>query len=139
MKIKIKNANIINLPFFSDYPRGDLGVGETKKNIPFEIKKFYFIHNVIDPKTIRGKHAHKKLKQILFCINGSFELYLDDGYNKQKILMNNPSLGIFLRAKIWLIMKKFSKDCVILVVADDYHNENDYIRNYEDFLKYVRK
>lgn len=139
IKIKIKNAGIIKLPIFSDYPRGDLGVGEVKKNIPFEIKKFYFINNVVDPETIRGRHAHKNLKQVLFCMSGSFELHLDDGYNKQKILMDDPSLGIILGAKIWRVMKKFSQDCAILVVADNYYRKNDYIRDYEEFLRYVKK
>ncbi|MBI2627860.1 MAG: FdtA/QdtA family cupin domain-containing protein [Candidatus Niyogibacteria bacterium] len=137
-KIKVKNANFIKLPIFSNYPHGDLGVGEIKKNIPFAIKKFYFINHMFDPKTIRGRHAHKKLQQALFCINGSFELHLDDGYKKQRILMNDPSSGVFLGAKLWRVMKKFSRDCVILVLAGDYYKKNDYIRDYESFLRYVK-
>lgn len=138
-KIKVKNSGVVKLQFFDDYPDGALYIAEAKKSIPFDIKRVYYINNLANPKAIRGKHAHKKLEQIIFCINGSFLLTLDDGTSKQKILMNNPSFGIRLGPKLWHTMTSFSKDCVILVLASDYFKEKDYIRDYDEFLKYIGK
>lgn len=128
----------IKLQAFGGPPFGGLFVGEGMKNIPFPIKRFYFINNLTNPDTVRGNHAHKKLEQVIFCVNGFFELKLDDGYKKWSVLMENPSTGVYLKNKIWHSMAKFSPNCVILVVANDYYNEDDYIRNYEDFLEYVK-
>ncbi len=135
--IFVKNSSIIHLQFFKDYPDGDLFIAESQKTINFEIKRIYFINNLANPQAIRGKHAHKKLNQVIFCINGSFTLYLDDGTKKQEIVLNNPAQGILLGSKLWHEMTNFSKDCVILVLAGDYYDAGDYIRNYEDFIKYI--
>ena len=137
-KIKVKNSGIIKLQFYNDFPDGNLVIGEAKKTIPFNIKRIYFINNLFNKKSIRGKHAHKKLEQIIFCVNGYFTLTLDDGKNKQKILMNNPYRGIRLGPKLWHTMTKFSSDCVILVLTNDYYKESDYIRDYDQFLEYVK-
>jgi hypothetical protein len=137
-KIKVKNSGIIKLQFFNDFPDGNLAIGETNKNIPFKIKRVYFINNLYNKKAGRGKHAHKKLEQIIFCINGRFTLNLDDGKNKQNFLMDDPNYGIRLGPKLWHTMTNFSPDCVILVLANDYFNEKDYIRDYQEFLKYVK-
>lgn len=137
--IKVKNSGVIRLQFFRDYPDGDLYIGESLKSVPFKIKRVYFINNLANPKAVRGKHAHKKLEQVIFCINGSFMLHLDDGTNKQKLLLDNSFHGVRLGPMLWVAMTEFSKDCVILVLANDYYNESDYIRDYEEFLKYINK
>jgi hypothetical protein len=138
-KIKVKNSGLIKLQFFNDFPDGNLVIGESSRNVPFEIKRMYFINNLFNKKSIRGKHAHKKLEQIIFCVNGHFILSLDDGTSKQKITMDNPYAGIRLGPKLWHTMTKFSSDCVILVLANDYFKEKDYIREYQEFLKYIKK
>ncbi len=138
-KIKVNNSSIVKLQSFDDFPDGNLIIGEGNKNIPFEIKRFYFINNLFNSKAIRGRHAHKKTEQIIFCINGSFVLDLDDGINTQRITLKDHCYGIRLGAKLWHTMSKFSKDCVILVIANDYYKSDDYIRVYEDFLKYIDK
>jgi dTDP-4-dehydrorhamnose 3,5-epimerase-like enzyme len=89
-------------------------------------------------KAVRGFHAHKKLEQYIFCLSGSFRLLLDDGDIKQSILVDSPYYGIRLGAGLWHSMKKFSRDCVILVLASDYYDEADYIRNYDEFINYVK-
>lgn len=134
----MNDDDMIFLKGFSNAPNGQLFIGEGTKHIPFIIKRFYFINQLQDPKAIRGKHAHKKLDQIIFCVNGSFEIMLDDGENKRKFFMDNPSVGIRLRGKVWHTMSKFSPDCVILVITDDYYIEEDYIRDYDEFLHYVK-
>lgn len=136
--IKVKNSGLIKLQFFNDFPDGNLVIGESKKNVPFKIKRVYFINNLFNKKAIRGKHAHKKLEQIIFCVNGIFTLKLDDGKNKQKILMDNPYYGVRLGPNLWHTMENFSHDCVILVLANDYYMVSDYLRNYDDFKKYIK-
>lgn len=127
----------MKLHFINDFPDGNLVIGEALRNIPFQIKRFYFINYLFNPKAVRGMHAHKKARQALFCINGSFDLHLDDGRAKQKIRMDDPNVGILLEPGLWHVMKRFSRDCLILVVASDYFKESDYIRDYNEFLKYA--
>lgn len=137
--IKVKNSGIIKLQFFNDFPDGNLTIAEFKKNISFPIKRVYYINNLYNKNAVRGHHAHKKLDQVIFCINGSFVLNLDDGKNRQKILMNDSCLGVRLGPLLWHTMEKFSADCVILVFASDYYKEKDYIRDYDSFKKYITK
>lgn len=138
-KLKVKNSGVIKMQFFNDFPDGNLVIGEGSKNIPFNIKRIYYINSLFNKAAIRGKHAHKKTEQIIFCVNGSFTLDLDDGKNKQSIVMNDPYWGILLGAKLWHTMRKFSSDCVILVLANDYYKKADYIRDYDEFIKYLKK
>ncbi len=137
-KITVKNSGLIKLQFFNDTVDGHLYIGEAMKHVPFKIKRFYVINKLSDHTSIRGKHAHKELEQYIFSINGSFTLHLDDGTKKQRLTMNHPGYGVRLGPMLWHTMSKFSNDCVILVVASDYYDENDYIRNYEDFIQQVK-
>ena len=138
-KIKVKNSGVIKMEFFNDFPDGNIVIGEAKKNIPFEIKRVYFINNLFNKKSHRGLHAHKKLEQIIFCVNGYFTLQLDDGNTKQNVLMNDPYRGVRLGPRLWHHMTKFSSDCVILVVASDYFKKSDYIRDYKEFIEFIKK
>lgn len=138
-KIKVKNSGIIKPQFIGDFPDGNLLIVEARKNIPFDIKRVYVINNLFNKKSCRGFHAHKKLEQVIFCLNGRFILNLDDGQNIQKISMDSSCCGLRLRPKLWHTMTNFSSDCVILVLANDYYKETDYIRKYEDFIKYINK
>jgi len=138
-KIKVKNSGVVSLQFYNDFPDGNLVIGEALKNVPFAIKRLYFINSLFNKQAHRGLHAHKKLEQIIFCINGSFTLKLDDGKNKQSIKMDNPYYGVRLGPLLWHTMEKFSADCVILVLAADYYKESDYLRNYEEFKKFIKK
>ncbi|MDR4506376.1 MAG: FdtA/QdtA family cupin domain-containing protein [Candidatus Scalindua sp.] len=137
-KIKVKNSGIIKLQFVDDFPDGILVIGEVKKNIPFEPKRIYYITNLSNPKAVRGKHAHKQLDQYIFCVSGTFRLSLDDGITRQNITLDSPYYGIRLGPMLWHTMSKFSRDCVILVVASDFFDEDDYIRNYKQFLEYAK-
>ena len=137
MHIHVNHSGIVQLTVRKDPRRGDLFVAEAAKNIPFPIRRVYFVNNVREASAIRGGHAHKKLSQIIVCANGSFVLNLDDGKHKQSILLDKPTFGIILKPKLWHTMSKFSKDCVILVFASAHYNERDYIGTYNDFLKVV--
>lgn len=137
--LKVTKSRIIKLQNFNDFPNGNLVIAESNKNIPFSIKRIYYINDLFNKNNVRGKHAHKKLEQIIFCINGSFTLGLDDGKTKQKILLNDPNYGIYLGSKLWHTMEKFSSNCVILVLANDYYKKNDYLRDYNKFIQYLKK
>ena len=138
LKIKVKQSGIVKLQFQKDLPDGDLFIAEGEKDIPFEIKRVYFINSLANPKAVRGHHAHKTLEQTLFCISGSFTLSLDDGATKQRIKMNDPSCGIILGPLLWHTMASFSYDCIILVFASARYEKSDYIRDYKEFLNFVR-
>ena len=138
IKIRVKNSGIIRLKHIRDKDGdGDMFIAEATKNIPFKIKRVFFINHPKVKKSIRGKHAHKKFNQVIFCVNGSFVLNIDDGRKKQSILMKDPSVGIILGPELWHTMTDLSKNCNILVLADDFYHEDDYIRDYREFLEYV--
>jgi hypothetical protein len=133
LKLAVKNSGLLALKFFKDLPDGNLFIAEAREQVPFDIKRVYFINTLANPKAIRGKHAHHTLQQGIFCINGSFTLSLDDGKKKQRILLNDPSCGVLLGPMLWHTMSSFSYDCVILVLASAGFDETDYIRDYDQF------
>lgn len=118
--------------------RGQLVALEENKEIPFQIKRVYYIYDTLDG-VRRGFHAHKKLKQLLLCVHGSCKILLDDGTDKEIVTLKNPFEGIFIESNIWREMYDFSPDAVLLVLASEVYNEEDYIRDYNVFLKYVGK
>jgi dTDP-4-dehydrorhamnose 3,5-epimerase-like enzyme len=137
-KIIVKNSGYVQLRKIRDERDGNLIIANSKSEIPFEIKRVYYINQLENSVSIRGLHAHKELEQVIFCISGSFVLGLDDGINKQKIFMNNDNIGVVLGKMLWHTMEDFSNGCILLVFASDYYSEYDYIRNYKDFLNEVR-
>ncbi len=129
---KTKLSNIISLPKIED--EAYLCFAESNKHIPFEIKRVYYIFDVLN-NSARGRHAHKKTDQILFCIRGKVKICLDNGRQKEEIILANPNEGIFLGKMMWHEMTDFTKDAVLLVFASDYYHEEDYIRSYEEFKR----
>ena len=117
--------------------RGSLIALESIKNIPFSIKRVYFIYNTKENVT-RGRHAHKKLNQVAVCVNGNCTILLDDGKEKKSILLDFPNIGLIIREMIWRDMYDFSDDCVLLVLASELYDEADYIRTYDDFREMVK-
>jgi dTDP-4-dehydrorhamnose 3,5-epimerase-like enzyme len=134
--MKLENCYLIDLPEIPDGIDGKLSVAEGLHNIPFEIKRVYFIYGLENPDAVRGKHAHKQLEQVIFCLHGSFLLGVDDGHRQEELLISHRNTGVFLGTGLWHTMTRFSKDCVLLVLASDYYQESDYIRDYEEFKRY---
>ena len=129
----------IKLPIVDNLLKGKLSFMESNTHIPFNIKRIFYIYDIKDLTVIRGGHAHKTLQQVIFCLNGSFTLELDNGNEKEEIYLDKPNEGVIIEAKIWLTMKKFSKRTIIMVIASDYYDEIDYIRNYKEFRKYIKR
>ncbi|EMF83299.1 WxcM-like protein [Leptospira weilii serovar Topaz str. LT2116] len=133
-EIIVKNSGYIHLKKVRDDRDGNLIILEGAKDVPFEIKRIYYINNLENSVSVRGQHAHKEIEQVIFCVSGSFTLKLDDGKSKQAILMNKDNVGVLLGKMLWHTMENFSSGCILLVAASDYYREDDYIRNYSDFI-----
>lgn len=109
-----------------------------EKNIPFDIRRVYYIYHT-EAGVSRGFHAHKALKQVAICVSGSCIMVLDNGQQRETVLMNCPTKGLLIESLMWREMHHFSDDCVLLVMASEHYDESDYIRNYDDFLKQVNQ
>lgn len=118
--------------------RGQLVALEEFKDIPFEIKRVYYMYDTGEG-IHRGFHAHKTLKQILICIHGSCKVLLDNGQEKKIVSLEKPYEGLYISHNMWREMYDFSPDAVLMVLASEYYDESDYIRDYDEFLSTVRK
>lgn len=117
--------------------RGQLVALEEMKDIPFEIKRVYYMYETGEG-VRRGFHAHKSLEQILICIHGTCKVLLDNGKEKKIVPLEKPYEGLYIANNMWREMYDFSPDAVLLVLASDYYKEEDYIRNYDKFLEFIK-
>ncbi|HBG65029.1 MAG TPA: WxcM-like domain-containing protein [Treponema sp.] len=127
------NYKIINFDVHGD-SRGKLVALQNLKEIPFEIKRIYYIYDTL-PGESRGFHAHKELEQIIIAMDGACTVVLDDGTRRQKVVLNRPDMGLYIGKCMWREMHDFSYGCKLVVLASGYYDEKEYIRNYEEFLK----
>lgn len=118
--------------------RGQLIALEQGKEIPFDIKRVYYMYHTGE-NVRRGYHAHKKLKQILICVHGSCAIHLDDGVECKEVILHKPNEGLYIANYIWREMYNFSEDAVLLVLASELYDEDDYIRDYQEFVELVVK
>ncbi|MBQ7203833.1 MAG: WxcM-like domain-containing protein [Eubacterium sp.] len=116
--------------------RGQLIALEEMIDIPFKIKRVYYMYDTKEG-VVRGYHAHKSLEQILVCIHGSCKVRLDNGKEKKVVLLEKPYEGLYIANNIWREMYDFSSDAVLLVFASELYNEDDYIRDYNEFLNFI--
>lgn len=114
--------------------RGGLIAIEANRTIPFEVKRVYFIHST-KVGVSRGFHAHLDLKQLAICVKGSCRFVLDNGIVREEVLLDSPNKGLYIDSIVWREMHDFSEDCVLLVLASEHYDENDYIRDYTQFKK----
>lgn len=114
--------------------RGVLFSLEEEKNIPFQIKRVYYLTD-LQPNHPRGFHAHKNLEQVAICVSGSCVFTLDNGLSRISVELNSPGQGLHIKGLIWREMKDFSNGCVIMVLANEYYDESDYIRDYSEFKR----
>ena len=118
--------------------RGQLVALEEFNDIPFDIKRVYYIYDTKEG-VRRGFHAHKCLEQILICVSGSCKIHLDNGSETAEAELDDPNEGLYISNAVWREMYDFSPDCVLLVLASELYDEKDYIRNYDDFIKYIKE
>ena len=117
---------------------GNLIALEKGADFPFDIKRVYYIWGT-DKNVVRGKHAHRKLEQVIICTSGSCDFILDDGHNRETVHLDSPTQGLHIKANIWREFTNFSPDCVVLVLASEHYDESDYIRDYDQFKAEVSK
>lgn len=131
------NCGLIKLKCFKD-KYGDLVPIEQCKDIPFEIKRIYYIGNVAKDAT-RGFHSHKVLHQLLICVSGSVKIRVKNPNGEEIYDLNDKSVGLYIGPLIWREMFEFSEEAVLLVLASEYYDESDYIRNYDHYLEEAKK
>lgn len=135
-KSTIDECKVIDLRKISD-PRGNLTPIEGGGDIPFDIKRIYYLYDVPSGES-RGAHAHKELRQLIIAANGSFTITLDDGTNKKAFTLNRPYQGLLVVPGIWRDLDDFSSGAVLLCLASEHYMAEDYIRDYDEFLKYKK-
>ena len=129
------DIKLIELPKITD-PRGNLTVAEGAGVVPFDIKRAYWVYDVPGGES-RGGHAHKRLRQLVVALSGSFTVTLDNGYERRTVLLNHPWQGLIIETHTWRTLDDFSSGAVCLVLASDHFEEDDYIYDYQEFLNYI--
>ena len=135
MKTSVFDCSILELDRHHSQRKGDISVVENSITVPFDTKRVYYLYDVpggVD----RGGHAHKELQQLIVAASGCFTVELDDGKVKRSFTLNRPYQGLYVVPGIWRVLKDFSSGSVCLVLASEKYDPEDYIRDYDDFLKY---
>lgn len=134
---KLDNCKLIKLNQIGDR-RGHISVVENNIEIPFSIKRVYYLYDVPGGEK-RGGHAHKNLEQLILAVTGSFDVIVDDGFTKKSFTLNRPNIGLYFPSGLWREINNFSSAATCLVFASLKYDEMDYIRNYNEFLNYKHK
>ena len=134
--MSISKCEIISFPKITD-PRGNLTFIEGKKHIPFDIKRVYYLYDVPGGAE-RGGHGHRELQELIIAMSGSFDVVLDDGYEKKRFHLNRSYYGLYICPMVWRELDNFSSGSVCMVLASTFYDEADYYRDYQDFLKAVQ-
>ena len=137
MNLIREGGSIISLPKIAD-PRGNLSFAENQTQLPFEIKRAYWIYDVPGG-TERGGHAYRENTEFIIALSGSFDVLLDDGHNVERYSLNRSYYGLLVPKMIWRTMENFSTNSLALILSSTEYSESDYIRDYQDFLKNARK
>ena len=136
VKNTIYNCGIIHLPKINNRA-GNITAVENNINIPFDVQRVYYLYDIPGGEG-RGGHAHKELQQFIVAVSGAFEVLLDDGVNKKVIRLDRPFIGLHIVPGIWRELINFSSGSVCLVMASHKYDENDYIREYKEFLNHKK-
>ena len=120
-----------------EHDRGNLTVVQSEETVPFDVRRVFYLYDIPGGEA-RGAHAHRSCHQFLVAASGSFEVVLDDGKNKRTVFLNRPFVGLHIPPGIWAAEQEFSSGAVCLVLASEPYDESDYIRDYQDFLAFVK-
>lgn len=135
-RTEVAGCNIVHIKTIPTVGAGELSFFESTHDVPFEVKRVYYISKVPEG-TRRGFHAHKKLKQLLFCPYGRIQLVLENKHSREEIELSDPSIGVVIEEPTWREMLWLQKDSVLCVAASDFYKADDYIRNYEEFKETI--
>lgn len=134
-RLSVGGVTVYRLPLVRDL-RGSLAVAELGKQLPFEPKRFFVVQDV-PSRHVRGEHAHRKLHQFLVCLKGELSLVFDDGSRRQEVRLRGPEIGVHLPPMVWGVQYRFSPDAVLLVLASDVYDPDDYVRDYEEYRRLI--
>jgi len=134
---KVYDCTMLELDRHHSNRKGDISVLENGNTVPFDVKRIYYLYDVPGGES-RGAHAHKQLYQLIIAASGSFSVTLDDGEVKRTFLLNRPYQGLMVVPGIWRTLDDFSSGSVCLVLASEKYEADDYIRDYDEFLKYKK-
>jgi len=133
-KTTVYDCSIIEMPRLKNRA-GNISIVENQDNLPFDVKRIFYIYDIPGGED-RGAHAHKECHQFMIAVSGSFEIEMDDGVNKRTIQLNRPYYGLHIPPGIWAAEKGFSSGAICLVLASEEYSDDDYLRNYTEFLNY---
>ena len=136
-ELRASGAYLKRMPRVVDL-RGALTFGEIERHLPFTPKRFFVVYDV-PSQEVRGEHAHKALHEFLVCLRGSCAIMVDDGTNRDEVMLNDPTVGLHIPPQLWRVHYKYTPDAMVLVLASDIYKADDYIRDYDEFLAYVRE
>lgn len=134
--LEVRSARLHKLPLTKDL-RGGLTFAEVGKHLPFEVKRYFVILDV-PSSNVRGEHAHRKLDQFLVCVKGALAVALDDGKSRDEVILDSPTIGLHIPPMVWGVQYKYSPEAVLLVLASDVYDPDDYIRDYDEFVNLCR-
>ena len=134
-KYNVFDCTMVELDKHHSDRKGNLTVVENGKTLPFDVKRVYYLYDVPGGEN-RGSNAHRDLSQLIIAASGSFRVTLDDGTCKRSFFLNRPYQGLYVKPGIWRDLEDFSSGAVCMVLASEEYDSNDYIRSYEDFIKY---
>lgn len=135
-KSAVSCVQFIQLPIIPDM-RGSLTFAEYGQYLPFVPKRFFLVFDV-PSREVRGEHAHKELQQFLVCVKGACSVMVDDGFSREEYMLNSPGAALYIPPMVWGVQYKYSADAVLMVLASDVYNPDDYIRNYDQFIEMVK-
>ena len=134
-KYSVYDCTIIELDQHHSDRKGNISVVQNGVTVPFDVKRVYYLYDVPGGES-RGAHAHKELSQLIVAASGSFRVILDDGRAKRTFFLNRPYQGLYLKPGIWRDLNDFSSGAVCMVLASEKYDPDDYIRDYDEFLKF---
>jgi dTDP-4-dehydrorhamnose 3,5-epimerase-like enzyme len=134
--MSLSKCKLIDLPKISD-PRGNLTFIEENRHFPFDIKRVYYLYDVPGGAE-RGGHAHREMNQMIIAMSGSFDVVLDDGFERKRYHMNRSYYALYVAPMVWREIDNFSSGAVLLSLASNFYDESDYYRDYDHFLRDVR-
>ena len=134
-RFSVHDCRLIELDKHHSDRKGNLSVVENGKTLPFDVKRAYYLYDVPGGES-RGSHAHRELEQLIVAASGSFTVTLDDGRDKLTYFLNRPYQGLYVKSGMWRDLSDFSSGAIALVLASEIYKEEDYIRDYREFLQF---
>lgn len=135
-KVSVYDCSIIELPRINNRA-GNITPVTNQENVPFDVKRIFYIYDIPGGED-RGAHAHRECHQFLVAASGSFEIEMDDGVNKRTVTLNRPYYGLHIPPGIWAAEKGFSSGAICLVLASHKYDEKDYLRDYQEYINYIK-